>query len=117
MTLGRDWKDAAATAKAGRHACKVATRRLAGAALKAGALSYQRERDLPALIRLDPFAPSRDSPEDLCAIVARLQRALRAERSKARCGHWTYDLNRRIALRQAYLAESERLQHSKERRL
>jgi hypothetical protein len=28
---------------------------------------------------------------------------------RARSGHWTYDLNRHIALRQAYRAETERL--------
>jgi hypothetical protein len=42
------------------------------------------------------------------AIIARLERALRAERHRARAGHWTYDLNRHIALRQAVAAETER---------
>jgi len=49
-------------------------------------------------------------------ILARLERALRAERNRARSGHWTYDLNRHIALRQAYLAESERLRALKNAR-
>ena len=35
----------------------------------------------------------------------RLARALRSERSRGRGGHWTYDLNRHIALSQAYAAE------------
>jgi hypothetical protein len=43
-------------------------------------------------------------------LIGKLRRALRAERNKARSGHWTYDLNRHIALRQAYLAETERMQ-------
>ena len=43
-------------------------------------------------------------------ILDRLERALRAERNRARSGHWTYDLNRHIALRQAYLAERQRLE-------
>ncbi len=49
----------------------------------------------------------------MAAIVAGLERALRAERCRARSGHWTYDLNRHIALRQAYLAEAERLRAMK----
>jgi hypothetical protein len=67
-------------------------------------------RDLPALIRLDPFSgQSLEEKIEVEAIVARLERALRAERQKARSGHWTYDLNRHIALRQAWLAETSRL--------
>ena len=38
-------------------------------------------------------------------ILVRLRRALRAERSRGRAGHWSYDLNRHIALKQAYEAE------------
>lgn len=77
--------------------------------IRAGAQSYDRERDLPALIRLEPFAPAGDTREAVEAILSRLERALRAERNRARSGHWTYDLNRHIALRQAHRAETERL--------
>ena len=76
---------------------------------KAGARTYDRERDLPALIRLDPFAVAAEDAEGIARIMATLERALRAERCRARSGHWTYDLNRHIALHQAFLAESERL--------
>lgn len=34
-------------------------------------------------------------------LLARLQRAIRAERKRGRAGHWSYDLNRHIALKQA----------------
>ncbi len=78
-------------------------------AVRAGVKSYDRNRDLPALIRADPFSPIPESAEATAAIVARLERALRAERNRARSGHWTYDLNRHIALRQAFVAETERL--------
>ena len=78
-------------------------------AVRAGAQSYERGRDLPGLIRFDPLSESCETTEAVEAIVARLERALRAERNRARSGHWTYDLNRHIALRQAYLAEAERL--------
>ena len=64
----------------------------------------------PLLSGFDPL--SGQALEDVAAetIVARLERALRAERQKARSGHWTYDLNRHIALRQAHRAETERLE-------
>ena len=88
---------------------RATTRRLAEGAVRAGMLDYDRNRDLPALIRADPFSPIPDTTDGVKAVVARLERALRAERKRARSGHWTYDLNRHIALRQAYLAESERL--------
>ena len=81
---------------------------VAVATLKAGAALYDRQRDLPRLIRIDPGAGA-ECETKLAAIVQRLARALRAERNRARSGHWTYDLNRHIALRQAYLAESDRL--------
>jgi hypothetical protein len=77
--------------------------------VRAGARAYERKRDLPGLIRIDPAADGAESVADTEAIVALLQRALRGERNRARSGHWTYDLNRHIALHQAYLAESERL--------
>lgn len=45
----------------------------------------------------DPFGlPGEDAP----ARVARLTRALRAERRLGLAGHWSYDLNRHIALAQ-----------------
>jgi hypothetical protein len=81
--------------------------------VKAGAASYDRRRDLPRLIRIDPLSELSETAEGAAAILARLKRALRAERCRARSGHWTYDLNRHIALRQAYLAEAERLRAMK----
>ena len=38
-------------------------------------------------------------------LLTRLRSALRAERRRGISGHWTYDLNRHIGLRQAYIAE------------
>ena len=96
--------DSAASAR-----IRTATGRVAEHAVRAGVTAYDRERDLPALIRADPFSPMPDTAEAGKAVLARLERALRAERKRAHSGHWTYDLNRHIALRQAYLAETERL--------
>ena len=73
---------------------------------RAGAILYDRRRDLARLIHLDPFKPLPDTAETTDAILAGLRRALRAERNRGRAGHWTYDLNRHIALRQAYAAET-----------
>ena len=88
---------------------RKAASRVIAHAIRAGAASYERMRDLPALIRFDPFGVQRLDEVAAEMIVARLERALRAERQKARSGHWTYDLNRHIALHQAYLAETTRL--------
>jgi hypothetical protein len=78
--------------------------------IRAGVAEYDRARDLPTLIRLEPLNSERQGGHaEAGAIVSRLKSALRAERQKARSGHWSYDLNRHIALRQAYVAESERL--------
>ena len=80
-----------------------------GETIRAGAEAYDRVRDLPRLARIDPLAGIADTAENVTQIVAKLERALRAERNRARSGHWAYDLNRHIALRQAHRAETERL--------
>lgn len=90
-------------------ATSAGARSALAANVKAGAAAYNRRRDLPALVRADPFMPMPETPDAVANVVGRLERALRAERRRARSGHWTYDLNRHIALRQAFLAESERL--------
>ena len=41
--------------------------------------------------------------------IAQLSRAIRAERQLGASGHWSYDLNRHIALRQAFTAISKPL--------
>ncbi len=69
-----------------------------------GSELYRRELHLPRLL---PIGHDTANPtgEQLYVIVQRLNHALRRERQKARSGHWTYDLNRHIALLQAYRAE------------
>jgi Family of unknown function (DUF6477) len=81
-----------------------------GALVRAGVESYQRGRHLPHLI---PIAMDRLADLNIDShrsIVTKLARALRAERSRGRAGHWTYDLNRHIALLQAYEAERRLLE-------
>lgn len=66
-------------------------------------------RHLPRLIPMTCDQIADDTMETRRAILARLARALRVERSRSRAGHWTYDLNRHIGLRQAFEAERRRL--------
>ena len=75
----------------------------------AGVELYDRRRHLARIL---PVGPDEIADNRLAArrkIVARLARALRAERNRGRAGHWTYDLNRHVALCQAYQAERSNL--------
>ncbi len=64
-----------------------------------------RKRTLRRLTGLEP----EEGEAGRKALVARLARALRGERQRGKAGHWSYDLNRHIALSQAYRAECEAL--------
>lgn len=79
------------------------------AAIQAGIALYTRQTCLPRLLPLLPAELADDSDVARRRIVGRLARALRAERMRGRAGHWTYDLNRHIALHQAYEGERRRL--------
>jgi hypothetical protein len=71
--------------------------------------NYDRLRHLPRILPVEPAELADASTAARRRIVARLARALRAERNRGRAGHWTYDLNRHIALAQAYAAERRHL--------
>ena len=75
------------------------------ATLGARGAGYQRARTLPRLIAIEPRELDIPGPALDEAIRTRLERALRAERGRGRAGHWTYDLNRHLALLQALSAE------------
>jgi hypothetical protein len=77
--------------------------------VRAGACGYDRGRMLHRLLREWPIGFPETEPDRSRAIVRRLAAALRAERTLGRAGHWTYDLNRHIALRQAHLSEASTL--------
>lgn len=70
-----------------------------------GAEGYDRSRHLARLIPLGPEDIADESSAARRKVLAKLSRALRAERTRGRAGHWTYDLNRHLALSQAYAAE------------
>ena len=75
------------------------------AIVQSGAETYDRFRHLPRVLPVDGVELADISVGGRRRIVARLARALRAERTRGRAGHWTYDLNRHIALAQAYQTE------------
>ncbi len=77
--------------------------------VKAGALAYRREDHLAGLIRIGDAPQGQTEEARTRWIIARVRNALRGERARARSGHWSYDLNRHIALKSALKAECERL--------
>lgn len=78
------------------------------ASLAAGTAVYDRRAALSRFHRLSDQTISSETPEAARQVVREIERALRAER--ARSGHWTYDLNRHIALLIAHRAERARLE-------
>jgi hypothetical protein len=76
---------------------------------KNGARPYDRLSQLSRLIGLWP-AELQDHPAaGTTKILALLRKALRSERSRGRSGHWTYDLNRHLALAESVKAERAHL--------
>jgi hypothetical protein len=70
---------------------------------------YDRRRELPRVLPLWPHDLDDNSPQGRRVILAKLRRALRAERRRGISGHWTYDLCRHVELLRVYrleLAES-----------
>lgn len=80
----------------------------------AGADAYVRSRDLPRLLALWPHEIEDRTTEGGLRLLAKLHRALRAERRRGRAGHWSYDLNRHLGLLSAYKGELERLRAGQE---
>jgi hypothetical protein len=64
--------------------------------------------NLPRLIPLWPHELEDESHEGGLLVLAKLRRALRAERRRGLSGHWSYDLNRHLALLSAYKGELAR---------
>ena len=67
---------------------------------------YDRARDLPKLLPLWPQEIVTSKTADHARLLARLRKALRAERQRGANGHWTYDLARHAQLSRAYRAEA-----------
>ncbi len=86
------------------RAAQTLERQIAG-----GVPHYERSRHLRRLLPLAPEDFARKDVVTARRILLRLANAMREERRRGRMGHWTYDLNRHIALAQAYRAEREAL--------
>lgn len=84
-------------------------KRIFGPMAAAGAAAYVRSRDLPRLLALWPYEIEDRTPEGGQRVLAKLRRALRAERRRARANHWSYDLNRHLGLLSAYKGELAKL--------
>jgi len=80
-------------------------KRIFGPLADAGAAAYLRARDLPKLIALWPHELDDHTLQGRLRVLAKLRSALRAERQRARSGHWSYDLNRHLGLLSAYKGE------------
>jgi hypothetical protein len=93
----------------GQRRIAIRAWRAVDAATQMGKSTYRRERHLPRLLPLAAEEIADESSAGRRRILLRLARALRSERARARGGHWTYDLNRHLALSQAYAAEAEAL--------
>lgn len=74
-------------------------------ARRAARPAYDREAQLPKLIGLWPAELQDFSAPGTLKIAALLRKALRSERLRGRSGHWSYDLNRHLALAEALKAE------------
>ena len=92
-----------------RYEIQTAAGRALARQIACGAEHYDRARQLPRLLPLMPSEIRGGEPACTRAILLRLAKALRTERRLGRAGHWTYDLNRHIALVQAWRAERDRL--------
>lgn len=68
--------------------------------------TYDRVRDLPRLLALWPKDLNDFSAQGYEDIINKIARALCAERRKAKSNQWSYDLNRHIGLKQAYISEN-----------
>ena len=66
---------------------------------------YDRRTTLCSVLALWPQEIEDDSLAGRLLIVAKLRRALRAERQRGLAGHWTYDLARHAELLRAYKQE------------
>jgi hypothetical protein len=81
----------------------------------AGSAAYLRSRDLPKLTALWPHELDDESQKGMLRVLAKLRRALRAERSRTLAGHWSYDLNRHLGLLSAYKGELAALRASRQK--
>lgn len=78
-------------------------------ALRAPRAEYDRRTALAKVLALWPHEIEDESREGRARILAKLRRALRAERQRGLAGHWTYDLARHAELLRVYKQELQAL--------
>ena len=66
---------------------------------------YDRRAELSRLLPLDSEELDDETPQARERLLAKLRRALRAERRRGIAGHWTYDLARHAELLRVYRLE------------
>lgn len=71
--------------------------------------AYDRRTTLCRVLALWPHEIEEESAAARLRIIAKLRRALRAERRRGLAGHWTYDLARHAELLRAYNQELQAL--------
>jgi hypothetical protein len=71
---------------------------------------YDRVKQLTKLVGLWPHELQDCTEDGTLHVIALLRKALRGERQRGHAGHWTYDLNRHVALVEALREERARLQ-------
>ena len=74
-------------------------------ALPAAGPTADRRSALGRLLPLWPHELEDESAPTRLHVIARLRKALRAERRRGLAGHWTYDLARHVELLRLYRAE------------
>lgn len=84
-------------------------KRIFGSIAAASAEAYVRSWDPPRLLALWPHEIEDQTAEGGAHLLAKLRRALRTERRRARANHWSYDLNRHFGLLSAYQGELAKL--------
>jgi hypothetical protein len=87
------------------------TQRVFGPMIAAGAASYSRSRDLPKLLALQANDIEDGGADATERIVAKLAFRARAQALLVRRRHWSYDLNRHLAILTALKAERAHLAH------
>ena len=95
----------------GGSANRKMTARVFDPVIAADAAAYARARDLPKLFALSPHELADDSIAGTDRIAAKLASLARAQHALGLRGHWSYDLNRHLALLAALKAERGHLAH------
>jgi len=80
-----------------------------GQSNRSASAHYDRRIELPRVLPLWPQDCADDSIDGRLGVLAKLERALRAERRRGIAGHWTYDLSRHVELLRVYRLEAAAL--------